>query len=131
MCVGERFASKLPMPTALDGTRFQPGWVKIGGTWHVAHSAGPSNSFLPAAAIAALNEPGGGLGARSDSSYACRPGSLGVTRSGLATTCPKPFAAAIGNCLALSSRGSKNVPWPCISSTATNAFQYGIEPQPV
>src|SRR6516225_1073978 len=131
MPVGERLASKLSSPTALDGTRFQPGSVKSGGTWHVAHSAGPSNSALPAAAIAGLNEPGGGLGALRDSSYACSPGSLGVTRSGLATTCPKPFAAAIGNCLALSSRGSKNVPWPCISRTATNAFQYGIEPQPV
>src|SRR5215831_8279611 len=37
----------------------------------------------------------------------------------------------MGNCWALSSRGSKNVPLPCISRTATNAFQYGIEPQPV
>src|SRR5215467_4867891 len=131
MCVGERLASKLSSPTALDGTRFQPGSVKIGGTWHVEHSAGPSNSALPLAAIAALNDPAGGLGARSDNSYACSPGSLGVTRSGLFTTCPKPFAAAMGNCWALSSRGSKNVPLPCISRTATNAFQYGIEPQPV
>ena len=31
--------------------------------------------------------------------------------------------AAIGNCLALSSRSSKKVPMPCISLTATNAFQ--------
>src|SRR5215469_9453098 len=131
MCVGERSASKLSMPTALGGTRFQPGWVKIGGTWHVEHCAGPSNSALPRAAAAGSNDPGGGAGALSDSSYACNPGSLGVTRSGLATTCPKPFAAATGNCWALSSRGSKNVPWPCISRTATNAFQYGIEPQPV
>src|SRR5215472_17522050 len=110
MCVGERSASKLLSPTALDGTRFQPGSVKIGGTWHVEHSAGPSNSFLPAAAIAALNDPGGGLGALSESSYACSPGSLGVTRSGLATTCPKPFAAAMGNCWALLSRESKKSP---------------------
>src|SRR5215471_16223982 len=131
MCVGDRFASKLSMPIWLPGCRFAPGSVKIGGTWHVEQSAAPSNSFLPAAAIAGSNDPGGGLGARSDSSYACSPGSLGVTRSGLATMCPNPFAAAMGNCLALSSRGSKNVPWPCISSTATNAFQYGIEPQPV
>src|ERR1051326_6363913 len=99
MFVGERFASKLLSPTARDGTRFQPGWVKIGGTWPVAPSAGPSNSFLPAAAMAALNEPGGGLGARSDSSYACSPGSLGVTRSGLATTCPATFGAAIAESL--------------------------------
>src|SRR5215472_11622126 len=131
MCVGERFASKLLMPIWFPVTRFQPGSVKIGGTWHVEHSAGPSNSALPAAAIAGLNEPGGGLGALSDSSYACNPGNWGVTRSGLFTTCPKPFAAAMGNCWALSSRGSKNVPLPCISRTATNAFQYGIEPQPV
>src|SRR5215813_338959 len=131
MCVGERSASKLSMPIWLPGCRFQPGSVKIGGTWHVEHSACPSNSFLPRAAAAGSNDPGGGAGALSDSSYACSPGSLGVTRSGLATTCPKRFAAAMGNWSALSSRGSKHVPLPCISRTATNAFQYGIEPQPV
>src|SRR5215472_14574727 len=101
MPVGERLASKLSSPTALDGTRFQPGSVKSGGTWHVEHSAGPSNSTLPRAAAAGSKDPGGGAGALSDSSYACNPGSVGVTRSGLATTCPKWFSAAIGNCWAL------------------------------
>src|SRR5215470_4179199 len=110
MCVGDRFASKLLMPIWFPVTRFQPGWVKIGGTWHVEHCAAPSNSALPRAAAMGLNDPFGGAGALSDSSYACRPGSLGVTRSGLDTTCPKPFAAAMGNCLALLSRGSKKSP---------------------
>ena len=36
-----------------------------------------------------------------------------------------------GTCAASSSRGSKNVPLPCISRFATNAFQCVTEPQPV
>src|SRR5262249_89762 len=44
---------------------------------------------------------------------------------------PKPLAAAIGNCCALFRRGSQNLPTPCISRLATNAFQCGTEPQPV
>src|SRR3954464_5369421 len=39
--------------------------------------------------------------------------------------------AGTGNFCALSGRSSVKLPWPCISRIATNAFQYGIEPQPV
>src|SRR5215813_6006335 len=44
---------------------------------------------------------------------------------------PNPFAAAIGNCVASFRRGSQNRPVPSNSRFATNAFQCGIEPQPV
>src|SRR2546430_2416055 len=44
---------------------------------------------------------------------------------------PNLCAAAIGDCAALSRRGSKNRPTPCISRLATNAFQCGTDPQPV
>ena len=55
-----------------------------------------------------------------------RRAASGVTRSTGAVTCPKPvLAPRSGTASALSSRGSKNVPWPCISRIATNAFQYG------
>src|SRR3954468_9098585 len=37
----------------------------------------------------------------------------------------------MGNLVASSRRGSKKLPMPCISRTATKAFQYGTEPQPV
>src|SRR5215467_12449159 len=44
---------------------------------------------------------------------------------------PKPLAAAMGNCATLFRRGSQNLPLPCIARFATNAFQWGTEPQPV
>src|SRR5215472_10910391 len=44
---------------------------------------------------------------------------------------PNPLAAAIGNCVLSLRRGSQNLPIPCKSRLATNAFQCGTEPQPV
>jgi hypothetical protein len=46
---------------------FQPGSVKSGGTWHVAHRPEPLNTALPAAAEAASNDPRGGSGAGIES----------------------------------------------------------------
>src|SRR5579864_6682302 len=37
----------------------------------------------------------------------------------------------MGNCTASFNRGSQNLPFPCISSVATKAFQWGTDPQPV
>src|SRR5436305_14236343 len=44
---------------------------------------------------------------------------------------PNPNVVAMGNCVALFKRGSQNLPLPCISRLATNAFQCGTEPHPV
>ena len=60
-----------------------------------------------------------------------QPGELRI-RSSSGLMCgrsPNPFAAAIGNCAGLLSRGSKKRPLPCISRFATNAFQYVTVPQ--
>src|SRR6185437_3433557 len=63
----------------------------------------------------------------------CRSGSLLVTLSSSGERSllksAKPFAAAIGNLDESFNRGSWNRPFPCISSTATNAFQYVTVPQ--
>src|SRR5215472_17735259 len=37
----------------------------------------------------------------------------------------------MGNCEALLRRGSKNLPFPCISRLATKAFQCGTDPHPI
>src|SRR3954468_12437593 len=131
---GEREAWKPSSQTSAGWCMFQPGSEYVGPRWHEAHPAPPSKSRLPRAAAAWLNELLGGFGAFSDSWYACSAGSLSRTRSfwpPWTRTWPNRFFAAIGNFAALSRRSSVKSPWPCISRIATNAFQYGIEPQPV
>src|SRR3954466_7982952 len=113
---------------------FQPGSVYVGGRWHEAHPAVVLNSRSPRRAAEWSKELLGGLGAFSESSYACSAGSLSRTRSfwpPWTRTWPNRFFAAIGNFWALSRRSSVKSPWPCISRIATNAFKYGMEPQPV
>src|SRR4029450_6914292 len=58
-------------------------------------------------------------------------GSLEVTRSGSFLTWPKPAFAATGDGEESFNRESRNVPLPCISRTATNAFQCVTELHPV
>src|SRR5262245_19368771 len=89
------------------------------------------NTALPRAAAAASNDPAGGFGARSESWYAWSAGSFEVTRSGVPRVFHEPERAATENCSGSDRRASKKVPEPCISVTATYAFQYGTEPKPV
>jgi hypothetical protein len=54
-----------------------------------------------------------------------------VIRSGELRTLKAPDLTATGYLFGSFRRGSKNVPLPCISLLATNAFQYVIDPKPV
>ena len=60
---GDRFAWKSSIPISAGVCMFQPGSVKSGGTWHVAHAAFPAKSIRPRPAEAALKLPFDGAGA--------------------------------------------------------------------
>ena len=51
------------MPISSGVWRFQPGSVKIGGVWQVAHAALPANSVSPRTAAAPSKLPAGASGA--------------------------------------------------------------------
>ena len=129
---GERLAWKSSMPISAGVCRFQPGSVK--SRRHVAAGAVglAEKTCLPRPRRRGVKLPRGG-GGRGECQLVDVQGrrAWGVTRSGSLRTLPKPARAAIGNCAASFSRGSKNVPLPCISRFATKAFQYVTEPQPV
>ena len=55
------------MPISSAVWRFQPGSVKIGGTWQVAHLALLLKRASPFAAAALSKVPSGGLGVGSES----------------------------------------------------------------
>ena len=64
---GERIAWKSSMPISSAVCRFQPGSVKIGGTWQVAHLALSLNRASPRSAAALSKAPSGGFGVGSES----------------------------------------------------------------
>src|SRR5215218_8027015 len=100
---------------------FQPGSVYSGGTWHVEHFAFPLKSALPRR-LATSNGCCSAEGAGIFNWYTCKAASLDVVKSGVSRLLPKLFLAAMGNLTASFSRGSQNVPLPCISRFETKAF---------
>ena len=110
---------------------FQPGSVNSGGTWQLAQPAlplktrlraprPPRRSCLPAAAGAGMAEL-----------VEMQGGELGGDEIRLAAHVAEAVRRGDGELVASFSRGSKNVPLPCISRLATKAFQCVTEPQPV